>query len=60
MEKPVRNNMKQNTVLQLSNNLKKKFMMIKHWAILFMIIIKYYMNKKHMKNKNSVKIIWHH
>ena len=60
MEKPVRNNMKQNTVLQLSNNLKKKFMMIKRLAILFMIIIKYYMNKKHMKNKNSVKIIWHH
>ena len=60
MEKPVRNNMKQNTVLQLSMNSKMKYMIIKRWVILFMDKIKYYMNKKHMKNKNSVKIIWHH
>ena len=60
MAKPVKNNMKQNTHSLLSNNLKKKFMMIKLWAILFMIIIKYYMNNKLMKNKNLVKIIWRH
>ena len=60
MEKPVRNNMKQNIHSQLVKNLKMKYMMIKLCAILFMDKIKYYMNKKHMKNKNSVKIIWHH
>ena len=60
MVKLVKNSMRLNMHLQHSNNLKMKFMMIKHWVILFMIKIKYYMNKKHMKNKNSVKIIWPH
>jgi len=60
MAKPVKNNMKQNTRSPLLMNLNMKFMMIKRLAILFMIIIKYYMNKKHMKNKNFQKIIWLH
>jgi hypothetical protein len=60
MVRPVKNNMKQSTRSQRSNNLKKKFMMIRLWVILFMIKIKFYMNKKLMKNKNFQKIIWHH
>jgi len=60
MVKLVRNNMKQNIHSQPWINLKMIFMMIKLYVIHYMDKIKYYMNKKHMNNKNLVKIIWLH
>lgn len=58
MVKPVRNNMKQNIHSLLYKSLKKVTMTIKHQVIVFIVTTKYFMNNKHMKNRNSQKIIW--
>ncbi len=58
MVKPVKNNTKQNIHLLLYKSLKKVTTMIKHWGIVFIVTTKYFMNNKHMKNRNSQKIIW--
>jgi hypothetical protein len=60
MVKLVKNNTKLNINLQHYNNLRTVIMTIKLWAILFTLMIKYCMNKKHMKSKNFQKIIWLH
>ena len=60
MVKHVKNNMNQNIHLLLYKSLKKVIMMIKQWDIVYILMIKYYTNKKLMKSKNFQKIIWHH
>jgi hypothetical protein len=52
--------MNQNIHSLLYKNLKKVIMTIKQLDIVFIVTIKYYMNKKFMKNKNFQKTIWHH
>ena len=60
MVKLVKNNMKQNIHSLLYKNLKKVTTMIKQQDTLYMIMIKYYMNNRLMKNKDSVRITWLH
>lgn len=44
--------MNPNINLQQNNNLKESYMMIKLLDIPYMIMIKFYMNNKHMKNRD--------
>ena len=60
MVKLVKNNMKQNIHSLLYKNLKKVTTMIKQQDTLYMIMIKFYMNNRLMKNKDSVRITWLH
>ena len=58
MVRLVKNNTKPSINLQRYKNFKINIMMSKQWVIQYTITIKYYMNKKHMKNKSFQKIIW--
>jgi hypothetical protein len=60
MVKLVKNSIKANIPSRRLNNLKMNYMMIKPSVIHCMDKIKYYMNKKHIRNKSLVRIIWHH
>ena len=50
--------MRVHIILQLWMNLKMRYMMIKRSYINNVRIIKYCMNKRNIKNKNSPNIIW--
>ena len=60
MVKLVKNNMNPNINLPQKNNLKKSYTMIRQQDTLYMIMIKFYMNNRLMKNKDSVKTTWLH